>query len=696
MSSESALAGAGPWRRLRQLSWSLGRGWHEVRAVGVLLHHVRFNCLVAAASLAIAFNSQAQEAFRATVDDQRIGQIFVFNLLVLLLAASAWFTSRAMLLFEFGRAGVRDPTRARSGAHADRLRVLIPRCLGFSVPVLIALGLWTARLPRPAVALVTIAVVAWFAFRWLRMEVLGQFRMAGLRPVRLGELPPLCRWLLVAGLLLNVVLLPLFTLFEQPLATALGAPNVVLLGLMAILFSGNAMAYWSNTYGFPMISVLLLAAVVFGTINDNHEVRRLKDAGDPPPLADPMAHMESWLAVNDPCEGASRDCARPVFVVSAAGGGIRAAYWTAVVLDTLRAEYGSRFTDHLYAISGVSGGSLGAVVYAADEAQEGGASGTRVRRALAADFLAPTVATMLFPDLLQRFLPLAMFDDRALTLERSWERAWRLAAPGSDTLAQPFERLWRGERIPPVLLLNATLVETGQRVIVSPYGGAPGSFARAFPGAVPARELLGDAGVAASTAALLSARFTYVSPPGTVRAEPRGSGSLRLVDGGYFENHGITTARDVLRAMELAAATSGRAIRPVLIHIDNAPDVLGRDRSVWAAARTPWLPEVASPVRALLATRESRGETARAAAKEDPGLRVVEFRLFNELNGDVAEVPLGWMLSESSRRFMDDHFAASAPTCSEAVTTESYNGCQLARLGEIIDRARICANCDSL
>ncbi len=685
MSSESALAGAGPWRRLRQLSWSLGRGWQQVRAVSVLLHHVRFNCLVAAASLAIAFNSQAQEAFRATVDDQRVGQIVGFNLLVMVLAASAWFTSRTMLLFDFG-AGAPYPARARSGAQAERLRVLIPRCLGFSVPVLIALGLWAAGLPRPAVALVSIAVVAWYVFRWLRMEVLGPFRMAGLRPARLGELPPLCRWLLVAGLVLNVVLLPLFTLFEQPLAAALGAPNVVLLGLTAILFSGNAMAYWSNTYGFPMISALLVAAVVFGTINDNHEVRRLGSAGEAPPLADPMTHMKSWLAAGDPCEVASDGCARPVFVVSAAGGGIRAAYWTAVVLDTLRAEYGHRFTDHLYAISGVSGGSLGAVVYAADEVQGDGPSGTRVRQALAEDFLAPTVATMLFPDLLQRFLPLAVFDDRALTLERSWERAWRLAAPGSDTLAQPFDGLWRGERTPPVLLLNATLVETGQRVVVSPYGGGPEVFARAFPGAVAARELLGDAGVAASTAALLSARFTYVSPPGTVRAGSRGNGSLRLVDGGYFENHGITTARDVLRALEVAAAESGRAIRPVLIHIDNAPDALDRDRSVWAAARTTWLPEVASPVRALLATREARGETARAAAKEDPGLRVVEFRLFNELNGDVAEVPLGWMLSESSRRFMDDHFAASPAACSEPATAAGYNGCQVTRIGEIVRR----------
>ena len=36
---------------------------------------------------------------------------------------------------------------------------------------------------------------------------------------------------------------------------------------------------------------------------------------------------------------------------------------------------------------------------------------------------------MMFPDLLQRFLPAALLPDRAETLERSWEAAWASIDP---------------------------------------------------------------------------------------------------------------------------------------------------------------------------------------------------------------------------------------------------------------------------
>ena len=43
---------------------------------------------------------------------------------------------------------------------------------------------------------------------------------------------------------------------------------------------------------------------------------------------------------------------------------------------------------------------------------------------LGKDFLAPTAAVMLFPDLVQRLLPVPFLDDRAMAFEKSWEAAW--------------------------------------------------------------------------------------------------------------------------------------------------------------------------------------------------------------------------------------------------------------------------------
>ncbi|MGY3690537.1 hypothetical protein ACVIGA_000617 [Bradyrhizobium sp. USDA 3240] len=58
----------------------------------------------------------------------------------------------------------------------------------------------------------------------------------------------------------------------------------------------------------------------------------------------------------------------PAFIVAAEGGGIRAAAMTAIVLKELSLR-NPKFADHLFAIVGVSGGSVGAATYAAALAQ---------------------------------------------------------------------------------------------------------------------------------------------------------------------------------------------------------------------------------------------------------------------------------------------------------------------------------------
>jgi hypothetical protein len=56
---------------------------------------------------------------------------------------------------------------------------------------------------------------------------------------------------------------------------------------------------------------------------------------------------------------------RPVFLVVAEGGGIRAAFWTATVLGGLSGGDTQEFGTRLFAVSGISGGTPGATVHAA-------------------------------------------------------------------------------------------------------------------------------------------------------------------------------------------------------------------------------------------------------------------------------------------------------------------------------------------
>jgi len=162
------------------------------------------------------------------------------------------------------------------------------------------------------------------------------------------------------------------------------------------------LTYALLAYGQPSATAFALTlAVVFGFWIDNHEIRLSPDA---PPLSRsaPGDHYENWRQAHpDFTPIASRE---PMILVAAAGGGIRAAYWTATNLAAMEALPG--FGQGLFAISGVSGGSVGAATYTALKRALGpdrpDLLAAKVREVLKQDFLSPVVAGLLFPDLAQR------------------------------------------------------------------------------------------------------------------------------------------------------------------------------------------------------------------------------------------------------------------------------------------------------
>jgi hypothetical protein len=135
----------------------------------------------------------------------------------------------------------------------------------------------------------------------------------------------------------------------------------------------------------------------------------------------------------------------PMLLVESAGGGLRAAYWTTSVLTTLDAVEG--FRDHLFVISSVSGGSLGATVYRAamtarvNESAQGPLNLESMRKFYTHDFLGPLTAGWLFSDVASNLVPWNVFPDRAEALERSWEHAWR-EDWHNNLFGNEFRHLW--------------------------------------------------------------------------------------------------------------------------------------------------------------------------------------------------------------------------------------------------------------
>jgi hypothetical protein len=284
----------------------------------------------------------------------------------------------------------------------------------------------------------------------------------------------------------------------------------------------------------------------------------------------------------------------PMLIVATAGGGIRAAYWTATVLDRVEDDLekqGAR--PYLFAISGVSGGSVGATAFEAaltkrdenhctdgpsdtadpaNKPNDPNATCPHATSFLKEDFLAPALASLVFRDAPSSFFPDFGQGDRGDALEESFEHA----SSNNNLLARPFLsffRLAKPEASPdgrpwwrPVLLLNATHEETGNRIITSHVK----IERNVFVDSLDALNVL-QSDVRASTAAHNSARFTYVSPAGDL-----GHREGSVIDGGYFENFGALSALELAHAATAALnddTPKAPKVKLVILMISSDPDL---------------------------------------------------------------------------------------------------------------------------
>jgi hypothetical protein len=140
----------------------------------------------------------------------------------------------------------------------------------------------------------------------------------------------------------------------------------------------------------------------------------------------------------------------------------------------------------------------------------------------------------------------------------------------------------------------------------------------------------------------MSASFPYVSPAGTL---PTTSGSLRIVDAGYYDNYGVDLAamwihhhRDFIRQCTCGVA---------LVEIR---DSLGRGRTQLGAHDPPpawlqWIQWLSTPPEGRLAARESsmsfRNDELLAMLRQDLGEKFTT--VIFELS---AAAPLSWALTK--------------------------------------------------
>jgi hypothetical protein len=475
---------------------------------------------------------------------------------------------------------------------------------------------------------------------------------------------------------------------------------------------------------FPLLVLIVFWFVVAGVFDRGgyHDIRI--DRADTAAIAPNLAQaFDCWLGKNglggDRCAvvqpGTTPPRAVPLFLVATTGGGIRAAFWTSLVLDCafevdagfVRSStpcQGSRpasfeRSNRLFALSGISGGSVGLAAYAAHLVEkrsttaEQGRTGAQpwLERRLSVDGLSPTGLWWLFVELPRQFLQFRLERDRSQLLEESWEREW----PERELSTGLFE-LWRDEPQVPLLLLNGTSVEDGCRFNVSvlnanvegtansrptcrsmsPFDEAPtpkrrerlGAHQRVNPTSTLtatrdlADSVCGNHDVPLASAAFLSGRFPFVNPSGRVESvcpEKSRNSVAYVVDGGYLDTSGASPLVEL--SGELLPLIEGwnrrregaQCVVPFLIQIDNGFEDSGSERN---ASRPK---ELTLPLGTVFAARIARAAQARAGAallfnKPFAGARIRRKQLSDRYAHFVNQAhpgpraPLGWAQSRAS------------------------------------------------
>jgi hypothetical protein len=514
--------------------------------------------------------------------------------------------------------------------------------------------------------------------------------------------------------------LPMTEPYVVMVARGIGPVGVSAILLVTLVAGLMLLSWLSSVARVPVLSTVMMAVVVWLGLQVYGamllESRSFEMAGAPPPTAGVAAptrsstppsqiraqtaaettrvydtaplldRFDAWLAARADRANYAR---YPVFVMAAQGGGIYASATTLSFLTSLQDECPA-FAQHIFAISGVSGGAVGAAVLnglLADRRQEtrrdcgapraeAGSLGERARRIVAEDHLSPALLQV-WPDI-YRLLPSWLSNpvDRSAAIERSVACAFDAdvgpsgvvcgsAGAGAGRLRAPFAAHFDPVGVAPALILNTTWGETGYRAAFAPFPlhAISDGTLFAFPSGAGIDDFVrfGIEMPAARSrslveAAFVSARFPGIVPSYQLEATGRGGDKLwNFVDGGYVDNSGATSAWEVYKALTAHVATKGLPVDVRLVLLTESatsPDIATVETGTE-------LSDTVAPVKALLSVRGQLSNRAVRRAIDDVEPRVKGEDLAGRTDNDRVLVVhletefLGWKISDSKLRVIE-------------------------------------------
>jgi hypothetical protein len=681
----------------------------QLRALGWVLNLTRLNLILLLITTCLLISDQGHDLLISMTDSGKLFNLKSFTLLcgTLLWALSIWLWARVLLDITF-------PLVPVDNAMLRPYREHLPRALALTAFISVAINVWSAL---DGVNRVLIALLIEGALCYLLLLLRRRIGRGIANKISENQPKAQLTWIddisdtpqydtlkealagsmlgkiSLATLCLGVILLVWGLFFPLSMGQAIAPLLLLMLWGSTILPFGSLLTYWGNKKGIPVITIFLIILIACSATNDNHRIRKIESGLMPDSRQTITQTLQKWQhehCINGTCD--------PFILVTTAGGGIRAAYWTGTVLSDLHDQVITKsqevssgtpldesqvksLDDYLFAISGVSGGSVGATVYRTVVANTKASEKVAgiVMDILGEDYLGPIVAGLLYRDRIQRFLPFTIFSghDRAQTFEKGLEAGFRKHLPDatfqlSNSFLQSSNYKDRGW---PALFLNSTWSENGRRIVGATLrNSAKQVFAKDTLDKQTSPFLFKDLfetlgyDTSLSTAAHNSARFPYVSPAGSWQPIPEGKEEMpklqRLQDGGLFENFGAETALELL---ERASETIGTSFKPVVILISSDPSLPENLADFSYKPPLRILHETLNTVHTLLKVRTGRGVEAAVRLKQwtekkDRNGTFAYFRMCKDTNS--SKPPLGWALSETAKDAIREYLNGDSK-CSE-------------------------------
>ncbi len=493
------------------------------------------------------------------------------------------------------------------------------------------------------------------------------------------------------GVLVLLLLLFIPSATGLALSREIGLYSIVMIWLTGLAYMGTLLYQFNQLPKYPVLVGLLIAVLLFSRFNDNSDIRQSPvklnaSTGEPDTTArrpSVEAYYTHWLETRAAFRNPDT-LPLPVVVIATAGGGIRAAAWTTEALIALNKQIPG-FDHHVVAISGVSGGGVGAATYVATL---GGQAALPISQSLTAypdsiaahlrnvvteDLVSPAVASTLFRGGIHNFIP---FPVRAIDRNRWLEDAWeqriltKTNMPNDavrSRLAESFLSLWPSSAsladdslTLPALLLNGAVAETGQKIVMSNLDlGNTSDRRNPF---YDVADLFASTGhdVPYKTATFLCARFPFVTSGGkaigtlpNIMTDCRRS-SYHIIDGGYAENTGIVTAVQLIKKLQrisdsltMGATQPGQLRRPVAYYLLFLPNYAASE----AKGSVGTFRFLAEPIKGFLNTWDRNGVSldqliGRTLQREKNALSFEYASLM--LNTKKHRYPLGWYISPTA------------------------------------------------